>query len=353
MPKATRAAEDGPGRESEGDPDDPLDRASWRRTLGDMRTLFVVPLAVTAGILGCAAAPQVVPAATPSAATDGVTLTVRDSEWTGYPDDLTDYLTPVRVSLYNGSSRPVRVSYVDFALTDARGFRYAAINPYAQPGAPDQGSPGSPGAAPGVAAPDESGDGSGSEPGVGEPQPSGAEGVPAPQLGLDESAPRVLLAARGPRVYVAPPPPGRVRVAPPPPARPRYYAPYRRPYRSYGPRVYVAPRPYFHFYAYPYYRPWFGPAYPYWSAPFAYPPGYYDFVWRWGPSEYPSPMPPDDVVQRGLPEGVLQPGGRVEGFLYFQRAHADATRLDLTWQPHDAQSGQVLGTSAVELRMVR
>lgn len=314
-----------------------------------MRALFVVPLALAAGTFGCATGPQVVPVAMPSAATTGVTLTVLDSEWTGYPDDLTDYLTPVRVSLYNGSSRPVRVSYGDFALTDVQGFRYPAINPYAQP--PEQGGDQGYVAPPGPDQGVEPGPEPAPAPGTYQPQPSGAEGVPAPQLGFDGSAPPILLAARGGHIYVAPPPPGRVRVAPPPPRR--YYAPpYRGPNRYYG-RRYLAPRPYPHFYAYPYYRPWFGPAYPYWGAPFAYPPSYYDFVWQWGPNAYPSPEPPDSVTQRGLPEGVLQPGGHVEGFLYFQHAHADASRLTLTWQPHDAQSSQVLGTSAVELRVMR
>src|SRR2546423_5202148 len=59
-----------------------------------------------------------------------VVLTAFWSQWNGYPEDLTDYITPVAVELYNNSPYEVRVSYGDFSLTDQRGFRYAAINPF-------------------------------------------------------------------------------------------------------------------------------------------------------------------------------------------------------------------------------
>ena len=61
-----------------------------------------------------------------------MTLTAFASEWTGYPDDLTEYITPVAVELFNAGPYEVRVSYADFALRDGRGFRYAAINRYEQ-----------------------------------------------------------------------------------------------------------------------------------------------------------------------------------------------------------------------------
>src|SRR5678816_937472 len=59
-----------------------------------------------------------------------VTLTALYSEWSGSPDDLTEYLTPIAVELYNPGPYEVRVSYADFSLHDERGFRYAAINPF-------------------------------------------------------------------------------------------------------------------------------------------------------------------------------------------------------------------------------
>ena len=52
------------------------------------------------------------------------------NQWDAYPFDLADYVTPIAVELYNPGPNEVRVSYVDLALRDASGFRYAAINPY-------------------------------------------------------------------------------------------------------------------------------------------------------------------------------------------------------------------------------
>src|SRR4051812_46371319 len=59
-----------------------------------------------------------------------VTLTAFANQWDADPDDLADYITPIAVDIYNASPYEVRVSYADFALTDQRGFRYAALNPF-------------------------------------------------------------------------------------------------------------------------------------------------------------------------------------------------------------------------------
>jgi hypothetical protein len=50
--------------------------------------------------------------------------------------------------------------------------------------------------------------------------------------------------------------------------------------------------------------------------------GYYD-PWYYAPPRL------DDIYLRALPVGVVQPGARVEGFVYFPRLRPDATRLTL------------------------
>lgn len=58
---------------------------------------------------------------------------------------------------------------------------------------------------------------------------------------------------------------------------------------------------------YPYLRPYDG------DFPFHRP--YYDDTFPYFRS---LPLPTGDMVQKGLPEGVLDPGGRITGFLYFE-----------------------------------
>src|SRR6476646_6656579 len=61
---------------------------------------------------------------------NGVTMVAFANQWDAYPFDLADYVTPIAVELYNPGPNEIRVSYVDLALRDSSGFRYAAINPY-------------------------------------------------------------------------------------------------------------------------------------------------------------------------------------------------------------------------------
>lgn len=83
---------------------------------------------------------------------------------------------------------------------------------------------------------------------------------------------------------------------------------------------------------------------------------------RWGPGPfvgpyrdpfYPSPyygyqceepLPTQDMLEQALPEGTLEDGGRVEGFLYFQGVAARERRVVLQAKLVDASSGEPLGT---------
>ena len=59
----------------------------------------------------------------------GVRVQVAADAWKKDPSNLTDVFTPLHLAIENASGHAVRVSYPDFALTGANGFRYAAIPP--------------------------------------------------------------------------------------------------------------------------------------------------------------------------------------------------------------------------------
>jgi hypothetical protein len=231
-----------------------------------------------------------------------VTMTAFAAPWTGYPEDLTDYLTPIAVELYNAGPYEVRVSFSDFLLRDASGTRYGAINPF----------------------------------------------LPSRHSRL-ENQPAVLLAARGgggrggggwsggrSSSHSA----GRVSVGPPSGRR----------YPGAGGMGIHGGWTGYHINGSA--RGWYGPGWSYWGAPFLYPPGYATWVWWWGPSYYPSAQPSADVIDEALPEGVLQPGGRVNGYLYFQKATDRARSLDLAWEAHEARWGGFVGLTRVALEVV-
>jgi hypothetical protein len=67
-----------------------------------------------------------------SAATDvagGVRVVIRPEKWEGYRGDLEEYLTPVEVSIENGSGRAIQLHASSFALRTPKGVQYAALSP--------------------------------------------------------------------------------------------------------------------------------------------------------------------------------------------------------------------------------
>ena len=59
------------------------------------------------------------------------------------------------------------------------------------------------------------------------------------------------------------------------------------------------------------------------------------------------PLPTGDMVQMALPERVLEPGARAEGFLYFDRVDRKAKRVDFTARLVNATSGDQIGTITI------
>lgn len=106
------------------------------------------------------------------------------------------------------------------------------------------------------------------------------------------------------------------------------------------------------FYVVPYASRQFTPGLRPWNEPFAYDAAYY------GPryAEWPAysrrvevKLPTEDMVSRGLPEGVIEDGGSVSGFVYFQKVPGSLDRVDFRAELVDARTGEEFGTVTVPL----
>jgi hypothetical protein len=277
---------------------------------------------------------------------NGVTLVAFANQWDANPYDLTDYVTPIAVELYNPGPNEVRVSYADLVLKDGSGFRFGAINPFL----PAQ---------------------------MGEAETTDR----APLVDVAPAQKPVLLASNGPILLasgrfggggggrVSAPPAhfgGGARMVAPPSGRmigpgPGLGHPILAPPGVRG-GMYIGPsvrhwgyggRGWNGYLVAGGLRPYYGFGVGYWGGPWwAFGPYYSAWVYPWGPDYYPA-RPTTDVLTLGLPEGVLPPGAHVSGFLYFKRATA-AQRggLDLSWDMHDARTGASLGTLHVPLAVV-
>jgi len=96
------------------------------------------------------------------------------------------------------------------------------------------------------------------------------------------------------------------------------------------------------FYYAPYYRPYFRGLSP-WRHPWAYDPLYYHDhynYWR-------TPLPTDDMLEMAIPEGVLEPEGRISGFIYFQRLDNDLNQVTFNAGLVNAQTGDLFGSIGI------
>lgn len=96
-----------------------------------------------------------------------------------------------------------------------------------------------------------------------------------------------------------------------------------------------------------YVAPHLAPYYPWariYRDPFPYDPLYYR---RYGPRNVRIELPTGDMVQKALPEGVLTPGNRITGFLYFQNVGDDVSRVDLIANMVDPTTAQIIGTARI------
>jgi hypothetical protein len=98
----------------------------------------VTGAAVCAGAIGCAPARRsLVPAQAQRGAevalaareVAGVGVAVIDAAWDGYPASAAGAVTPIQITLRNGSGKPLLVRWRDFTVIGASGQRYPALPP--------------------------------------------------------------------------------------------------------------------------------------------------------------------------------------------------------------------------------
>jgi hypothetical protein len=102
----------------------------------------------------------------------------------------------------------------------------------------------------------------------------------------------------------------------------------------------IAPR--FHhrgFMIAPYYAPFYGGIAPF-DGPFFYDPFYYDrYYTYWREVE----LPTIEMLQEALPDGAIEPGGMVSGFLYFEPVGPDTPKVSFRMDIADARQGEIFG----------
>lgn len=96
------------------------------------------------------------------------------------------------------------------------------------------------------------------------------------------------------------------------------------------------------FYVAPWYAPYYTRLRP-WAHPWPFSPIYYDTYYpRWTVK-----LPTPDMLELAIPEGVIEPGGTVSGFLYFPEIEGDLGRVTFRAELMEGRNGNRLG--ALEL----
>jgi hypothetical protein len=93
-------------------------------------------------------------------------------------------------------------------------------------------------------------------------------------------------------------------------------------------------------------RPTYADVYPAvedWPGPVVYPPyEYHGFDGSW-----PEHLPTQDMLSRALPEGLLQDGGKVSGFVYFRSVTERESAVELGMTLAEATDGRAFGRIAI------
>ncbi len=96
------------------------------------------------------------------------------------------------------------------------------------------------------------------------------------------------------------------------------------------------------FYPAPYYGSTYTGLTP-WTDPWVYDSVYYDRyypVWQ-------VPLPTQDMRELAIPEGVIEPGGSISGFLYFPRVEGDDRRIVFVADLRGAEAGKQMGEARI------
>jgi hypothetical protein len=104
-----------------------------------MKKLFVLVLVITTGFILSSCTSQTLLRPSQSAErvnnttakekVDGITVTAKSNQWNGNPE-VTNYVTPVLVTIQNNGKVPVKVNYEQFSLIGNNGERFSALPPF-------------------------------------------------------------------------------------------------------------------------------------------------------------------------------------------------------------------------------
>lgn len=101
------------------------------------------------------------------------------------------------------------------------------------------------------------------------------------------------------------------------------------------------------FWVAPYYYPVFGPDLDIWSGDFPYDPDYYRMYYGF----WPGSLPTRNMLEQGIPEGVVGDGGHLSGFLYFPRVKKEIQNVSFVFQLVDPKTKQDFGK--IEIPLIR
>lgn len=107
------------------------------------------------------------------------------------------------------------------------------------------------------------------------------------------------------------------------------------------------PYPYAGFHVAPHLDPFYPHLRPF-GGRFVYDPFYYD---RYYPQLQQVDLPTPDMIRKALPEGVLNAGGRVSGFVYFERVRGGVERVDFLMELVNAKTEQPFAQVRVPFRV--
>jgi|GEM_PF-438017 len=229
---------------------------------------------------------------------EGVKIVVMPNDWNGRPRNLYRYVTPLNVRIENHSKRPVRLAYEDFHLQTPRGRELAALPPSQIRGAQYSENATALTRMTGTV--------------TNAPYESSFVAASFQRGDGDHDVDDV---DHGHRSVII--------VNPGFDSDDFYYA----PYWGYG---------YFGL------GPW-----PYWWGPDM---GYYNYYYPYMRRMH---LPTRSMLKKGLPEGVIAPGGYVQGFLYFSRVNPKLTTVTFVANLQSAHNGRRFGKIQIPFQVTQ
>lgn len=115
------------------------------------------------------------------------------------------------------------------------------------------------------------------------------------------------------------------------------------------PPIYSPDFDYDGFWVAPYYASIY-PDIPDWDEPFDFDPWYYNQYYTDWTAVH---LPTEQMLKRVLPAGVLDNGGHLTGFLYFQEVNPGEQDVTFTANLVDAKTGEIFGTISIPFKVIK